>query len=124
MRNFFKFYFCLLIIFYLVAIVLTIGDEEPISYFDGFDLIVGLVTMVGIFGYAYSKKILNAFFWKCYLPLIVIWDGYNLYDLIVSDSDLLTEDFGIWFLVFMSFIFVVLLVPSYVAIYLYGREKE
>ena len=124
MRKIFKLYFWFLIIFYIVVLVLSIGDQEPLTFEDSFDLIVSLVTLLGVFGYAYSKNIFSTLFWKSYLPFVVIWDGYYLTDFITNDPELFSEEFGIWFFVFISFVFLILIVPSYIAIYFYCREKN
>jgi hypothetical protein len=124
MRRFFKFYFWFLILFYLAAIALSYGDDEPLNYLDRFDLLIGSLTLLGIFGYGYSKRIFSTLFWKCYLPLLVVWEIYYFYDLSDSAPEFFTEDYGMAFMIFIWLVFALLAFPSYVAIYLYGREKN
>ena len=109
MKTFFKFYFWLIVIVSVVVTILAFGEGEPLSYSDYFDFLFSLITLLAILGYAYSKKILSALFWKCYLPIIIAWDSYFIYDLAINDQEIYTENFGIWFLIFI--IYIVLAVP-------------
>lgn len=124
MRRFFRFYFWILLLLYFFGVFLTIGDGEDPTYEDVFDLLFSLVSLVGIFGYAYSKIIFKKVFWKIYLPVVVLWDGYYLIDFLAGDESIWSEESGLFLFLVTPLIYLVLFVPCYVAIYLYCHEKH
>lgn len=98
-------------------------DGEPLEAIDYFDYIFWSLALTGVFGYSFSKKILSISFWKFFLPFIVTWDFYILYDVIIDDPEILSDEYGIWFVMFISISYFLFMLPEYIAIYLYGYKN-
>jgi hypothetical protein len=66
-----KIYFWLAVITYAGVTVYT-GLRASLSLWV--EVAVTLVAFIGLYGYAYSKQIGNARFWKAWLFVLVCWD--------------------------------------------------
>ena len=114
-KLFFKIYLALIISFHLL---MEFKDHEPFETIDYFDYPLVFIALLGVFGYAFGKKILFAKFWQIYLFLIILWDLYrNFYDF---DYSSMRSSFE---LLLMLSLYVLIYTPVYIAIYLYGHEN-
>ena len=102
-------------VYFWVIIVLSIigyAMEGLGGTWGAVDLIVSSGGLVGLFAYAYKKRLFVAKAWKAYLPLLILWDlAYSLGikpETSGKEADMNT---------LAGFIFVI---PIYFALYLYA----
>ena len=103
------------IYFWVFTILIIVGyaSGEFSSNWDIIDLPASICAFVGLFSYAYKKRILNRIFWKSFLPIYIIWDlTYNL-----ALSPEYSEEPTEYIYVLIAYIFVV---PLYIALYRYA----
>jgi len=114
-KLFFKIYLILIITFHSL---MEFINNDPLETIDYFDYPLVLIALLGVFGYAFGKKILFTKFWQMYLFLIILWDIYrNFYGFEYSS---IRSSFDL--LLILSF-YILIYAPMYVAIYLYGHEN-
>ena len=98
---------------YIVFLAL---DSTVPTLMLAYELSAHSVILLGIFGYAYNKRIRTQNFWKLILPLAVIFDGYYLFFPVFFESS--QEMF------FLRGVLAVVILPfyvfQYVALYRYG----
>ena len=88
---------------YLISVVFGPSFEA------GIDLGFFIALMVGFFGFAWRKRILNNSFWKIFFPLCAIWNlGYSYY----------TLD-GLYPLVIIA-----IYIPTLIPLYLYAFKSD
>jgi len=93
-------------------------NNDPLELIDYFDYPLIFIALLGVFGYAFNKKILFPKFWQIYLFFIIIWDLYrNFYGFEYSSSRSSYE-----LLLILSF-YCLVYSPTYIAVYLYGHEN-
>ncbi|MCZ6854379.1 MAG: hypothetical protein O7G86_10715 [Gammaproteobacteria bacterium] len=115
-----KIYFVIIILITLVGFatqysMLNAGIAEIVS------ALLAVPAMVGLFGYAFSKKILNGKIWLVVLVVYLVWSG--LYPF-VTNLDLtaggMLTDTMFWISQAVGW---VIAFPSFLALYLYGRSS-
>lgn len=84
------------------------------------DFPISLVSLAGLFGYAYHKGIGVSLFWKAWLPVVFVWD--------VSTNFLWDGVFGFYGLDWVEVtaliaVFYGIFMAEYVALYLYGYRS-
>ncbi len=90
---------------------------------DFIDIPISIVAWLGLFAFAYRKRLAVAKFWQAWFFVIVIWDivynGYfHLYLGIGQQID------GVGSVEAREVLFsLILLTPEYVALYLYGYKR-
>lgn len=116
---------------YLIAIFLlaswTLLDEltessqfDLISFADQIFLFSGFV---GVFGYSFRRRLFQPKFWRTLLPIVVVWDIWLGLDSFKEFHSVLNQD-EVW-IAYMALVFaLVLIVPTYVALYLYGYRSR
>ncbi|MCU7920517.1 MAG: hypothetical protein KZQ95_19500 [Candidatus Thiodiazotropha sp. (ex Epidulcina cf. delphinae)] len=117
-----KIYFFVLLLLYAIYVAAAILYPEVmrLEIVDYIDLGFAMLALLGVFGYAFKKAVLNQSVWKVYLLFIILWDiSFTvLRDEWIGGEDLMYE---ILSLVIMALI----LIPQYVAIFRYGfRSKQ
>ena len=78
-----------------------------------FDLPISIVALVGLYGYAFRKRIGHPNLWKVWLVVIVLWDMF--YNLFLSGWTHLELPDMVAFLLAYGILF-----PEYFALYMYG----
>lgn len=119
-----KVYFWIMAVSFPILLWNDVTDGEPLREIDYLDYIFWAVALAGVFGYCYSKSILNVKFWKLFLPFIVIWDAFFITEKFLNDSEILTEEFGIEFIAFAVLLYLLIVLPQYVAIYYYSYKHN
>lgn len=107
-----------MLLFILTSLWFNITDEEPLEAIDYFDYIFWSLALAGVFGYSFSKNILNNNFWKLFLPFIVVWDFYIIDYVIIRDPEILSEEYGVGFIIFTAIFYFLFKFPEYIGIYL------
>jgi hypothetical protein len=104
----------------LLAVFVVVGFIKPGSepLLDVVDYLVSAFTLVGLFGYAYSRRIWSQGAWRVALPIVVIWEFVN------TARGLTKGDLGnvVEAAIYVALIFAIV-VPAYVALYRYGYRS-
>jgi uncharacterized membrane protein YbhN (UPF0104 family) len=120
-NKFLKIYLWVMLILWPIALAFEITGGELSDIIDYLDYILWGTALLGVFGYCYDKKILSNFFWKAYLPFIVIWDFFIGYRYIKNEPEIS----GAIHICFLIIIALIIILPEYIGLYLYGyKEKE
>ena len=106
---FWKVYFILLIAFLIYSYRLLTGQLNAWYYVD---LLISVLSLVGLFGLAWKQRFFNANFWKVYFGVYIVWVlAFNL--LIGPYINRVPVDATI-------LIGFALLLPLYASLYLYA----
>ena len=77
------------------------------------DLLFSVAAFVGLFSYAYKRKVLNSISWKIFFPILLIWHflyfGFIFPQIIEPDCTII-----------QLVICILLWMPFYIALYLYA----
>ena len=105
-----KIYFVVLIIIFVLSRGgVFSGDLDLFAYIYS---PLAIVSLAGLYGYAFKKPVFRSDFWKMWLPIVVLLDFLAVFLLINSISLIRLVTYGIN-------------LPSYVALYLYAfRSKD
>ena len=115
------------IYFWLTAIISLIGIPMLGSFgvYEAIDFLLFVVVMIGYFGFAWRKPILNEQTWKVVLLVTVVWNILYMYFLPVPSgvSEALSDPwFPRWMAASASLLFAM---PLFIALFLYAyHEKE
>lgn len=116
-KTFLKIYFFLLLGFLGSFLVPSILDYDTNTSIDYIEYFFEFVFLLGVFGYAFEKKIFVNKLWQIFLPLVIVWNIFFL--IYITDLNLTTlKFFG------FSLIYFIFLLPGYIALYLYGHHNE
>lgn len=102
------------------AIAYDVYAQRRVEAFDVVDYTTWIISLTGVFGFAYSKPLVHKRLWQTWLPLAIAWDLATLARQHLSDMSE-TEPVS---LVFVLVVVGVLFVPEYVALYLYGYRSD
>lgn len=64
---------------------ITVRYSVPVVLIN---IILNFFLALGVFGYAYKRKILNRLFWKLFLPASVLWGSLQAYNTIFRADEL------------------------------------
>ena len=112
---------CLLII---TVTFLDFDDGIPMKLSDYIDWIFSIVSLSGVYAYCYSKPFLTAMFWKVFLRGLIVWDMLFVSNTFSDDPSIFSAENGFVVLVIIVLLYIILLVPTYVALYLLPKEFE
>lgn len=91
------------------------------------DIPVSAVSFVGIFGLAYRRRFGTRFFWRLWLPLLLVWDtGYRfgVFDLTPATLGEIVNPERVLLGALRTVSSLPLLLPAYIALYLYGFRRD
>lgn len=104
----------------LVVITIFVSYEEIPTPSDLVDYGTWLFSLIGVFGYAYSIGIIRKPLWQAWLPIVVLWDiGSMAYQQMHDPIEMEP-----WFIVIIALIAAIMLLPEYLALYLYGYRSN
>ena len=114
------------IYFWFLVVIVVNGYSSMFSayliFYDYLDIPFSILGLVGLFGYAYKKKLLCPNIWKICFFLIVIWEIFNTFFIpFHANRELVgqNEEF------YVKFISLFIALPLYISLFLYGfRSKE
>jgi len=133
MKIFWRMYawlFVLLTLLYFIGVYVATIFKGIVFLQDIFwwsiSLVVSIISIVGVFCFAYHKTVLTAFFWRAFFVFLVGWE--IIYPVAIG----LTGDIGFKSLptssIIKLFVIACLMFPQYVAIFLYAwgdtRKRE
>ncbi len=84
------------------------------------DYIFTLLGWFGVFGYVYGKTLFSRKFWQVFLPFIVVWDIFIASREFTARTDV--DD--VFLLLGYSAIGILMVLPEYVGLYLYGYRER
>ena len=106
---------------FLLAVGYGVLIWEGIEVRDIVDMLISLVALIGVFGYAYKRKIISEDLWRVWFFVIIGWDIF--YNLVLEDftefSEFTTIEISI-----VIIIMLILIIPEYIALFLYGFRSE
>lgn len=66
---------------------LVVNEMQHPYWWLIFGLLVYTTYLVGLFGFAFAKKIGTAKFWFYYLPVLMLTDCFEIYSIITTDEE-------------------------------------
>jgi len=115
-----KCYFFIAIAFGGAAIWAAIAYSEPPHVAESADVASWVLSLVGVFGFAFSRPILVPLLWKIWVAVAFIWDiGRIVYDYAIEP-----EIPEAWLVVSVVLLVGLLIIPQYIALYLYGFRSD
>ena len=134
MRKFWKIYFFLMIGIMAIEFVMRLYfsswfmNELYLSICNQGELLIALISLVGMYGFIYKKKIISNIFWIVFFILVAlysIWDIYldvqlnsKLNNMYPTEPDILES-------IIDFFLNYILGLPLYIGLFIYGfRSKE
>jgi hypothetical protein len=123
---------CLRVYFWFICMLIAVytifyfDDGVPLEFLDYVDWVFTLISLSGVYAYCYSKPFLSIMFWKVFLVLLIIWDLFFVSSAFTEDTEVYSGEFGLTVIVIVVFacLYIFLLVPSYIALYLLPKEFE
>jgi hypothetical protein len=112
-------YFWLVGLFLVIALVAEIVEPADDPFVDTVDYLTSGFSLAGLFGYAYSRRILSQTIWRIWLPIAVVWDLALLVRQVTKGN--LASDLVTFFAI--ALLWAIVAVPVYVAIYRYGYRS-
>ncbi len=107
-KFFWRMYFFLLIfLFFKISYPFKLNGMK-----DFLDIALMLISIMGLFGLSFNKKIFFKKFWQLYFITLVTWDIFYHF----SASYFQTYGFNYGEIVFM----LILLIPLYLGLFIYG----
>lgn len=124
-------------IYFVVVLLLQIwaySDGLPdngIGIFKDLDFLFTIVMLMGLFGYAFKKRFLAQSFWKIWIFVIVVWDflyGFYIINYDMKNDpeiiELMSHNLLAVIAVIIALIIIAFILPSYIAVYLYGFRSN
>jgi len=115
-----KIYFWLVSVLFAVVLVTEFIEPGDDTIVDAVDYATWGLSLIGVFGFAYSRVILSQRLWQIWLPIVVVWDIFILLRQF-SKGQLELE---VVTFVFIAVISVIVIIPEYIALYWYGYRSE
>ena len=114
-----KVFFWLLLILEALSITAYINDPAESVFEMLLEIAIYSAILVGMFGFAYDKKILSQGIWKIVLPIGLAYDIYVLIDIVGSSSP------QTLYLTTVSMVVIVfpVMLFQYIALYKYGFKS-
>lgn len=83
------------------------------------DMVISVISTIGLFGYVYKKQLLSKLFWK-FVFIITVIEGlaYTMLD-VLNDPEL-----GVGGMIFVTAFTLIILYPFFLGLYRYGFRKQ
>jgi hypothetical protein len=111
-----KIYFFILVGLLTAMYVLTFSTCAAAVYHYA-DILITLVTLIGIYGYAFRKPLVSRNFWKLWFGFFLLWDF--LFNFVLPGWY-----WGELFDRLVLVAFLAMLIPAYLALYLYSFRSD
>lgn len=111
--------------FWIFAFIVVSGNLAMFSkascVYCYFDFLFSIIGLVGLWCYAYEKSLLHPGLWKVFFCLFLFWSIINIiYGPFYSDRELVDQKQKLY----GQLISVVLSLPAYFALFLYGFRSK
>lgn len=118
-------------IYFIALLVLSIGAYfAAFSDYDYIDIPLNIISMIGLFGYAFKRCYFFRGFWKYWLFVIIFWDSLHVFLSIkyswLNDRETI-ELAGQYFnvaIIIGAAIGLAIFLPGFIALYLYGYRSR
>ncbi|MBN2145439.1 MAG: hypothetical protein JW774_12555 [Candidatus Aureabacteria bacterium] len=107
LKWFWRLYFVYMTLMFCVLVCPFQASTLP----EWLDLAIMIPSLIGLFGYVFDRKILFPEIWKLFFVILVLWDIYFHF---VIELTLISE------LTPRTLVFLLTLVPLYIALFHYG----
>lgn len=115
-----KVFFWIVIILEIISIVSMINDPEETILEIIFESVVYFMIILGLFGFAYNKRIFFSKLWVSMIPVGLTYDIYSIYTLDMTFES--TEE--IYFVIaFTAVLIIPLVFFQYYALYKYSLKS-
>lgn len=113
-----KIYFILLLIIYFMSYM---GYEE-MRLWELIDLVLFITSMIGLYGFSWSRKLFTPQFWKSFIIASIIWNtGYNYFiPLPAFIDEIINSEMSQASLATLS---LIPYIPCLIGVYLYGFKR-
>lgn len=119
-----KLFFWLILVLEILSLIDMFSDESAPAYKLILECVVYSMVLLGLFGFAYHKRIFVALVWRLVLPLVFF---YDLLMLITSDWQEVTELKAVEGMYVVIGLLVIILLPlmliQYYALFRYGFKS-
>jgi hypothetical protein len=121
-----RIYLILIIIIVLWDSVALYTDSLLITVNDYLNIVASLVSITGLFGYAFKKRIFRQDFWVYWFLVLVFWDLiYNLsLSYIINTPEYLDGLHNLYFFWVTILLPIIIRIPLYISIFLYGYRSK
>ncbi len=116
-----KFFVWVIVLLEILSIVMLVIDPEESVLDVVIDLVIYIFIILGLFGYAYNKRIFFKEMWKFVIPVAFVYDIYGLYvlDWTYGSTEELYITIG-----FTAAIGLPIMFFQYLALYRYGFRSQ
>lgn len=110
-------------IFVLILSLPSYMSYGTMRAWDIIDFIVFIPSIAGLFGFCWSKRLLNQQFWKSFFIVCIVWNIYYQYFVPMPQvmDEFLNKGMSQSLLATITWI---PFIPMVIALYLYGFKKE
>lgn len=120
-----KAYFWLTALLMTGAVFFALQYSQSPAWTDVVGYGTWLVSLIGVFGFAYSRTIINERLWQTWFPIVVLWDvGVLVTQYVYEPLEMEPWLMNPWLLTVAAIITGILVLPEYVALYLYGYRSN
>jgi hypothetical protein len=112
-------------IYFFILLFLLLFSYADIMYkvatfFDYADIIISLIALLGLFGYSFQRKIYARKLWSTWFIVIIIWDV--VHNMFITKLLGLAQN-NIQFGLAEYLLGMLIVLPEYIALYLYGYKS-
>ncbi len=114
-----KLYGLLLAGLLLVTLDSLWAEEDPLTWKKGLDVVLQVLVIMGVFGYAFFRPILTQQLWRWCFPFVVLLDSWIIQENLQKEYLRLTPE-NLEFIFLLFGMLILMITPGYLAIYLYA----
>ena len=74
-----KVFFWMLLGLQVLTVVLTVMGFSDSMTDLAIEITIYTIILVGIFGYAFNKRVFKPIFWKFFIPVVIVYDIYYIF---------------------------------------------
>lgn len=116
-----KVFFWLVLVLEIFSIISFFTDAELNIYEAVAEFIFYSFVLLGLFGFAYKKRIFNPMIWKVFIPLLLIYDIYSIATVELGPTE--DENEFIILAIFTAAIIIPLMLFQYMALIKYAFKS-
>ena len=115
-----KIFFWFLFGMEVLSLSMMVLDRDPVVEIIS-EVIVYSLVLLGVFGYAYSRRLLNRLVWKSIIPVALIYDAYGLASVDYSGIETAWE--LVFLLTFVAITLGPILIMQYITLFRYAYRS-
>lgn len=114
-----KVYFWIMVVVLVTSHLIVFSSGARIHNY--LDVPISLITVAGIYAYAYKIKLINQYIWKIWLVFAIVWE--ILLSILLTTIDTKYE-VGFYVDLIAALISLALILPGYIALYIYAFRSD